>query len=151
LIASAEHLNLQVREQERRIEALTQQLAEREADALASHAQTIGDFKVVAARVTGDGKEYLHASTDAVKARLERGIVVLAATSNGSVNFTAAVTQQLVDVGYRADAILREAAKQAQGGAGGSPQFAQGGGQDASKIDAVLRTAVELIRKRAES
>jgi alanyl-tRNA synthetase len=150
LFGRAEHLTFQVKEQEKRIAALTQQLAEREAEALASRAETIGDFKVVAARIRADGKEYLHASTDAVKARLERGIVVLAAASNGSVNFTAAVTQQLVDVGYRADAILREAAKQARGGAGGSPQFAQGGGQDASKIDAVLRTAVDLIRKKAE-
>jgi alanyl-tRNA synthetase len=61
-----------------------------------------------------------------------------------------AVTGNLKDHGVEAHAILREAARQAGGGAGGSAEFAQGGGKDPSKIGKVLTTAVELIRQRAE-
>ena len=46
--------------------------------------------------------------------------------------------------------ILGEAAKLAKGGVGGGQDFAEGGGRDASKIPDVLRTAVELVRRKAE-
>jgi hypothetical protein len=44
--------------------------------------------------------------------------------------------------------LLKEAAK-GRGGAGGNPEFASGGG-DPSKVEDVLTSAVELIRRRAE-
>src|SRR5207248_2440737 len=119
------------------LEVLTQRLASREAEALAAKAQTVADFKVVAARVASGGEDYLEATTDAVRSRLGRGIVLLAANTDGRARYTMGVTPDLVAAGYKAGQLLREATERsAAGKGGGRPEFAQGGGQDPARIDA---------------
>lgn len=150
VVVRAEQLLGQAREQEKRIEALTRRLASREADSLLRNPQPVDSMTVIADQISADSMEYLKAATDAVKSRLDRGIVVLASVTDGNPAFTMAVTGNLVDEGYRADTILREAAQQAKGNAGGRPEFAQGGGRDASKVSNVLQTALEIIKRKAE-
>jgi alanyl-tRNA synthetase len=151
VLARAQHVTGQLREQERRIEELTRQLAEREADALVTRLQKNGSVDVVSARISASDFDYVRAVSDAVKSRLDMGAVVLGAIIDQGPKFTLALTRKLKDQGYDATAILREAAKQVGiGGAGGTKDFAQGGGNDAEKLDALLQTTVELIRRRAE-
>jgi alanyl-tRNA synthetase len=62
-----------------------------------------------------------------------------------------AVTPNLTSEGFSAKEILDGALKTHKaGGAGGRPSFARGGGRDASKVEDVLHTAVDLIRRKAE-
>jgi alanyl-tRNA synthetase len=150
LVSRARQVTAQLRDQEKRIEALTRQLAEREADALVDRLQKNGSVDVVSARITASDFEYVRAVSDAVKSRLDRGAVVLGAIIDEGPKFTLALTRNLKDQGYNATAILREAARQVGiGGAGGTEDFAQGGGSDAAKLDALLATTVDLIRRRA--
>lgn len=150
LLKRAQHVMSELRAQEKRADALARKLAAREAEALIRDGTSIDGMTVVADQISAVSKDYLQTATDAVKSRLERGIVVLATVVDGKPQFTMAVTRNLKDEGFHANAILREAAQQAGGSAGGNPEFAQGGGKDASKVDDVLRTAVDLIRRRAE-
>jgi alanyl-tRNA synthetase len=77
--------------------------------------------------------------------------VVLASVVDSKPAYTAAVTGSLAVAGYSARDILKEAAAHTgAGGAGGSNEFAQGGGRDASRVDDLLRAAVDIIRKKAE-
>jgi alanyl-tRNA synthetase len=146
----ATQLMAQTRDQEKRIEALTQRLAALEAETLLHQARAVDSMTVVAGRVAADSVEYLKATTDAVKARLDRGIVVLGAVLNGGPRFTMAVTRNLADEGYSAREILGAAAVVAGGKGGGQPEFAQGGGKDPTKVQEVLETAVDIIRRKAE-
>jgi alanyl-tRNA synthetase len=150
LLTRAEHVMRELRDAEKRTESLTRGLAAREAEALLRDGIAIDAMTVVANRIDTDSREYLKAATDEVKSRLNRGVVVLAAVVNGNPAFTMAITRDLKDEGFHAGAMLREAAQQAQGNAGGHAEFAQGGGKDSTKVDEVLRTAVDLIRQRAE-
>jgi alanyl-tRNA synthetase len=151
VVARAQQVVAQARDRERRIETLTRQLAEREADALVARLQENGAVDVVSARISASDFEYVRAVSDAVKSRLDAGAVVLGAIIDEGPKFTLALTRKLKDRGYNATAILRQAAKQVGiGGAGGTEDFAQGGGSDAAKLDAVLQATVDLIRRRAE-
>jgi alanyl-tRNA synthetase len=107
-------------------------------------------MKVVADQIVAESTDLLEATTDAVKARLERGIVVLASVVNQNPQFTMAVTKNLTSEGYSAKLILNEALRASGGGAGGQPEFARGGGRDASKVADVLHAAVDIIRRKAE-
>ncbi|HEX8919082.1 MAG TPA: alanine--tRNA ligase-related protein, partial [Chloroflexota bacterium] len=140
----------ELRDERKRVSSLAQRLAAREAESLLAGGIPIDGFTVVADKINADSDEYLDATVDAVRARLERGIVVLATVVEGRPSFRMAVTRNLRDAGYEANTILRKAAAEAQGGAGGSPEFARGGGRDASKVDQVLQAAVEIIRERAK-
>jgi alanyl-tRNA synthetase len=151
LAVRAQQVSVQLREQEKRIETLTRQLAEREADALVARLQQNGAVDVVSARIAANDIAYVRAVSDAVKSRLNTGAVVLGAIIDQGPKFTLALTGNLKDRGYDATSILREAARLVGiGGAGGTAEYAQGGGSDATKLDALLQTTVDLIRHRAE-
>ena len=139
------------REQERRIEELTQRLAEREAEMLVRTADAVDSMVVVADQIAADSAAFLEATTDAVRSRLDRGIVVLASVVDQNPQFRMAVTKNLTSEGYDAKQLLNDALRtHGAGGAGGQAWFARGGGRDASKVPDVLHTAVDLIRQRAE-
>jgi alanyl-tRNA synthetase len=148
VVGRAEHLVAESKERERRIDELTRRLAAREADRLVSDGIAIDSMTVVADRIPAESMDYLKSTTDAVKSKLDRGIVVLGSVVNGKGTYTMAVTRNLATEGYSANALLKEAAR-GKGGAGGNPEFASGGG-DAARVEEVLTSAVELIRQRAE-
>lgn len=150
LAPRAQQLNAELRERDRQVEVLTRRLAAREAEALMRDAIPVDGFTVVARRIEADSVEYLQATADAVRSLLDQGIAVLATVVEGKPQFTMAVTRNLNERGFQANILLREAARGAQGGAGGTAEFAHGGGRDASKVGDVLETAVRLIRQKAE-
>jgi alanyl-tRNA synthetase len=150
LLLRARQLSVELRDANKRIDALTQKLAAREADQLVSAGSAFDGIVIVADQIAAETDDLLKATTDAVKLRLERGAVVLGSIVAGSPRFAMAVTRDLLEDGVQANQILRAAAQQAGGGAGGSPEFAQGGGRDASKIANVLDTAVALIKQKAK-
>ncbi|MBV9280133.1 MAG: alanine--tRNA ligase, partial [Chloroflexi bacterium] len=77
LVSRAQQLVHEARENEKRADFLARKLADREAEALVRGGLSIDGMTVVANRITADSTDYLKAATDAVKSRLDRGIVVL--------------------------------------------------------------------------
>ena len=94
-----------------------------------------------AAPVDGPDAEGLRNLADQIRDRLGSGIVLLGAVTGDKLGFVACVTRDLVELGYNAGAIAREAARAAGGGGGGRPDMAQAGGRDVSKLDAALAAA----------
>ena len=140
----------QMRDQGRRIEQLTQRLASVEADKLVSRAESVDGFVVVADRIPADSRQYVDDTSDAVKSRLETGIVLLGTVVDGKPYFTMAVTRNLAER-FPAGTILREAMqRQGEGGAGGHAEFARGGGRNVGKVSDVLEAALNLIREKVE-
>ena len=106
---------------------------------------TIGDARLITRRVTGLDKEALRSLCDSLRDRLRRGVVVLAADNDGKVQLLVAVTKDLTGV-LKAGQLVKELAPIVGGGGGGRPDFAEAGGKDASKIDALLTRARELVQ-----
>jgi len=105
---------------------------------------TIGDAKFVARRVTGLDKNALRGLSDSLRDRVKRGVVVIAAESDGKVHLLVAVTKDLTDR-VKAGDLVKVLAPMVGGGGGGRPDFAEAGGKDASGIDAMLAWAGELV------
>ncbi|HZU11652.1 MAG TPA: alanine--tRNA ligase [Chloroflexota bacterium] len=150
ILSRARHLVAEERALQKRIEDLTQRLARREAEDLVRRGLSVDGFTVVADRVAAENADQLKATTDAVRSQLERGIVLLGSVVNGKAQYVMAVTPNLAGTGFGASQLLREAARTVGGGAGGTPEFATGGGS-ADKLDDVLRAAVEIIKEKADS
>jgi alanyl-tRNA synthetase len=114
--------------------------------AAASDEISIGDAKLVARRVTGLEKTALRGLADSLRDRLKRGVVVIAAESDGKVQLLVSVTKDLTER-VKAGQLVKELAPIVGGGGGGRPDFAEAGGKDASKIDELLAAARTAVTK----
>jgi alanyl-tRNA synthetase len=110
----------------------------------ADDAVAIGDAKLIARRVSGLEKEALRGLSDSLRDRIKRGVVVLAAEQDDKVQVLVSVTKDLTST-IKAGALVKELAPIVGGGGGGRPDFAEAGGRDASKIDAMLARAKEIV------
>ena len=93
--------------------------------------------KVVARRVSGLEKGALRGLSDSLRDRLGSGIVVIASETDGRVSLVVAVTKDLTNR-IQAGRIVKEIAPIVGGAGGGRPDFAEAGGKDPSKIDALV-------------
>lgn len=93
-------------------------------------------------------------SPDAVKQiafpmrkEIENAFIVVASDADGKPGLTVSISDNLVnDKGMNAGQIIRELAKEIQGGGGGQPFFATAGGKDAKGLDRVLERALEKVK-----
>jgi alanyl-tRNA synthetase len=69
--------------------------------------------------------------------------VVIGSVFEGKPSLTVLLSDDLVAAGQNAVQIIREAAKEIQGGGGGQPFFAQAGGKNASGIEKAVEKAVK--------
>ena len=99
-------------------------------------------------RVEGLDIEGLRNMVDNLKDRLKSGVIVLAATENDRVLFSAGATKDLVARGVHVGNLLREVAKITGGGGGGRPDMAQAGGKDISKLEEALSQVDVLLAKQ---
>jgi alanyl-tRNA synthetase len=110
----------------------------------------VGDARLIARRVTGFEKAALRGLSDSLRDRLKRGVVVLAAETDGKVQLLVSVSKDLTDR-VKAGSLVKELAPIVGGGGGGRPDFAEAGGKDTSKIDALLERARELVTSALEA
>jgi len=148
LAARIDRLMQDLHDQEREVHRLTQRLAAGSVDSIVAAREMVGDVAVVAAPVEAPDAEGLRNLADQIRDRLGSGIVLLGAVTGDKLGFVACVTRDLVELGYNAGAIVREAARAAGGGGGGRPDMAQAGGRDVSKLDAALAAGVDAVRAR---
>jgi len=139
-----ERLLAQQKQLERQLQQLQRQVAGSQSGDLLSQAQTIKGRKVIAARIDESDPKRMLEIADQLRERLGSGIVVLAGAEGGQVRLLAAVTKDLAGP-VHAGKLIGEIAPIVGGKGGGRPELAQAGGSDASKIDAALARAVELV------
>ncbi len=144
-IATIREENDRLRKQ---LQAAERRMARGEADSFAANATKIGDVSVVVTRVpdvpSGDA---LREVGDGLKSKLGSSVILLGAVIDAKPVFIAMSTP---DVSKRCPAgdVVRAASQAAGGGGGGRPELAQGGGSDASKLDAGLAAGRKLIEDK---
>ena len=107
--------------------------------------EEVGGIKLIARVLDGVGGKDLRGIAEDFKKQLGSGVVALVGTADGKAAVTVAVSADLV--GRFSAAGLAKAAVLAMGGqgAGGKPDFAQGGAPDAAKADdglAAIKAAI---------
>lgn len=101
-----------------------------------------GDIQVVLGQVKLPNADALKKLAFELKNELEQPFIVLAADIDGKPQVAVAVHEALIESkGLNAGAIVRELAKEIQGGGGGQPFFATAGGKDMSGLSKVLEKA----------
>jgi alanyl-tRNA synthetase len=83
---------------------------------------------------------------DVLRERLGSGVAILAETEGDKPMLVAVVTDDLIQRGIRADAVVREVAALVGGKGGGKPHIAQAGVGDPSKLAEVLARGADLVR-----
>jgi alanyl-tRNA synthetase len=131
----------------KRRQALERKQAARDAEALASKAETVEGVPLLARRVDAPSQDALRHMGDVVRQRLGSSLIVLGTVLNGRPAFMAMVTPDLVKRGVHADQILKRVASAAGGGGGGRPEMAQGSGTDAGKLDEALGLVEPLVKE----
>ena len=114
-------------------------------DDIIASAKEINGVKLIAMKFDDADIEQLRNISDAVKAKADSVIMVLAAVNGGKVTFIVSVSEDLIGKGWHAGKLIKDIAAAAGGGGGGKANMAQAGAKDPSKVDAAFAKAEELI------
>jgi alanyl-tRNA synthetase len=113
---------------------------------LAQKTEPINGINFIAQRVALPNAEAIKTLAYQLKDIVADLFLVLVADIDGKPNITVMIAENLVkDKGLHAGNIIRELAKEVQGGGGGQPFFATAGGKDVSGLDRVLVKAKSYI------
>jgi alanyl-tRNA synthetase len=131
----------------RRIAELEAQAALSRLPELLASAQQVAGLRVVKAAISGLNADSLRDLVVAAKEQLGNDSVVILGTAvDGRPTVMVACGQQAIDNGVKAGDLAKAAAAELGGGGGGKADLAQGGGTDASKLQAAIDTAAGLVR-----
>jgi alanyl-tRNA synthetase len=134
------------RQLEKQLEQLQAKAASAAGDDLSGSAVDVKGVKVLAARLDGmDGKALL-ALVDQLKNKLGEGVILLGGVHEEKVVLVAGVTKDLT-ARLKAGDLMKQAAAAVGGKGGGRPDMAQGGGVDASALDAALALTVPFVEQ----
>jgi alanyl-tRNA synthetase len=117
-------------------------------DALMSDVSDTGGYPVVVAKVEGVRASAMRGLWDALRAKGAAAAVLVGVDDEtGRPIFIAAGDDSAIAAGFDAGAVVREIAPVLGGRGGGKPAMAQGGGDDAGRVD----EALEVARRRLEA
>lgn len=135
----------QVKELTRDNDRLQAKLASGAGADLMQSVEEISGVKVLAAKLEVTNVKALRDQTDALKSKLDSGIICLAAeTGESKVSLIVAVTKDLQDR-FKAGALIKEIAAEVGGGGGGRPDMAQAGGTNPAGIDKAFSKLKKIV------
>jgi alanyl-tRNA synthetase len=145
--AKVEQLLKRSKELEKELAAAKQALVTGQATDHADNVQEIAGIKVLATRMDGADAKTLRDAVDRFKDKLQNAVVVLGSVDDGTVRLAAGVTRNNTDR-IRAGDLIKPVAALVGGKGGGRPDFAQAGGNDASKLDEALESVPAWVAEQ---
>ncbi len=136
----------QIKALEKQLEALRRKAAGSQAQELLEGIRDVKGVRVIAAQVSGFGRQALRELSDSLRQKLGSGVIVLASVEDGKVALIAAVTKDLTSK-LHAGKMIKELAPLVDGSGGGKPDLAEAGGKDTSGIEKALRTVYPLLER----
>jgi alanyl-tRNA synthetase len=137
VVEQFERLVHQQKTLEKQIEQMKDKLAHAQASELETQARSIGDAKVLAARVDGMDRTQLRTLVDALRNKWKSAVILLAAVDDGGVSIVGGVTKDLTGK-VHAGKLVGSVAQAVGGKGGGRPDLAEAGGKDAAALPAAL-------------
>ncbi|GGF07258.1 alanine--tRNA ligase [Halobacillus andaensis] len=139
----------EMKELQRENDSLSSKLSNMEASSILNDVEEVNGVNVLAKQVDVKDMNSLRTMMDDLKQQVNSGILLLAATNGEKVQLIAGVSKDLIDKGYHAGNLIKQAASICGGGGGGRPDMAQAGGKDSSKITEALEYAKEYVKQNA--
>ncbi|MGH7998155.1 MAG: alanine--tRNA ligase, partial [Brasilonema sp.] len=140
-------LQNELRTSQKQLETLKSQLAIAKSDSLLQTVESVGDYKILVAKMEDVDPESLKTAAERLLQKLGNGAVVLGSVpEEGKVSLVAAFSPEVNKKGLQAGKFVGAIAKICGGGGGGRPNLAQAGGRDASKLPEALEQARSELR-----
>ncbi len=129
---------------EKQLKSLQQKQAAESARSLISKAAPVGQTQALIQNLGQADGDYLQGIIEALRGQF-KGVVVLGGATDGTVSLAASVSPEFHKQ-FQAGKIIQTIAPIVGGKGGGRPDFARGGGKDASKLEEALAKARELVK-----
>ena len=134
------------RELEKRIAALQGQIAASRASDYVASAKDADGVPYIALRMRGDEGIGPRELAESIRAAWPRGLLVVAAASDGKASLVVNASDDLAKRGVSAKAVFGALAPHIDAKGGGNAALAQGGGRNSAGIDAALAAVPDAIR-----
>lgn len=131
---------------ERENESLSAKLASYESSNIKDQIEVIEGIPTLSVQVNVKDMNALRNMVDQLKKDIQSGIILLAMTKDGKVNLASGVTKDLIERGFHAGQLIKEAATRCGGGGGGRPDMAQAGGKQPEKINDALLAVKDYVQ-----
>ena len=145
LVHRCENVMEEIREQQRRIDVISEKIAHASANNVMAGVKHIGGLEVFITQMDGSTVDAMRKLGDAIKEKTQLCVCVFAALTDGKITFMATAGKDAVKKGVHCGKIIKEITAIAGGSGGGKPDSAQGGGKQADKIDNSLAAVDEII------
>ena len=132
------------KELEKSLKAAQQREASNAASGLRAQAVDLRGMPAIVHNLGGVDGDFLQGVAEALKGGFQ-GVVVLGGMADGNVAIVATVSAEFTKR-IQAGKIIQQIAPIVGGKGGGRPDFARGGGKDASRLEEALARARELIQ-----
>jgi alanyl-tRNA synthetase len=137
LVEHVEKMLARERTLEKQVDQLKNHVAQSAAGNLEGQARTVGNVRILAARVDGMDRQQLRALADSLRNKWKTAVVVLASAEDSNVAIISAVTKDLTSK-VHAGKLVGTVAQAVGGKGGGRPDMAEGGGKDPGALSAAL-------------
>lgn len=108
--------------------------------------EQVGDIQFIGSTAPIDSPQAIKDLAFQMRNEHERLFLILGATIKGKANLSVMITDDLVkEKGLNAGKMIREIAKEVQGGGGGQPFFATAGGKNPDGIEKAIAKAKEML------
>ena len=148
VLQRVDDLTHEIREKDKELNKLKDQLAGSSTDDLLSQIQIIDGVNTIIQFIDNQEMDDLRKIGDILKDKLGSGVITLASSNGSKVNFIATATKDILAKGVHCGNLIKEVAKIAGGGGGGRPDMAQAGGKDPDKIGDALSATREILEKQ---
>ncbi|HET9049496.1 MAG TPA: alanine--tRNA ligase [Chiayiivirga sp.] len=132
---------------EKELESLKSKAAAGTAADLATSAKTLGEIRLVAARLDALDAKALRESVDQLKQKLPDSVIVLASGRDGKASLVAGVQGRALNA-IKAGDVVAFVAAQIGGKGGGRADMAQGGGEDDARLPAALAKLEAFVAEK---
>ncbi len=140
-------LLLRNKELEKELQGLRREHSGAQMSDLVGQAHHVGDVRVVAAQVSPVDMDAFRDMADGLRNVLgTHGVGVIGANLNGKASVIAVVTDDLVQKGIQAGAVVKAVAQLVGGSGGGRPHMAQAGGKFPEKMDEALSLVPGIVK-----
>ena len=147
LLTATKNLLEEKNQLEKKLEAVNQEKANLIKDQLATKAVKSNGYTLIAEKISVPSADALKNIAYALRNQFNDLLLILAAEVEGKPQVSVMIGEELAKSNkYHAGNLVKELAKEIDGGGGGQPFFATAGGKNLNGLDKVLVKAKELIK-----
>ncbi len=148
IVQSVQKLQQTNRELQKKLEQLEQEKTQMLKKDLLTSAENVNGVKIISSVINASSMDMLKSLAFQLRQDKNETVIILGSEINGKANLIIAFTDDLTSRGLNAGQIIREAAKEIQGGGGGQPHIATAGGKNPQGLEKAINKAKELIQNK---